>query len=127
MQRQRSPDVWSMRTGSTPRHGALLAAGCGQTVHASQPTAGEIVAQVPGPISYFVAGVGQVLMTSGFHHGPVSRSAVPTLFVLAVATLGAWLGWGDVPDGWSWVGIVAVLVAIVWVGLTPGPTTPRPR
>lgn len=70
--------------------------------------------------------LGQVLMTAGFQQGPVSRSAVPTVFVLAVATLGAWLGWDEVPDAWSWAGVAAVLVAIIWVGLTPVAGTRRP-
>lgn len=71
-----------------------------------------------------VAGTaGQLLMTAGFRHGPVSRSAVPTALVLALSTLGGWLAWGEAPSAWSWAGIVASMAAIVLIG-APAPRRP---
>lgn len=58
---------------------------------------------------------GQLLMTAGFRHGPISRSAIPTVLVLALSTLGAWLVWGEAPSSWSWVGIIASIAALVLI------------
>ena len=62
---------------------------------------------------------GQVLMTFGFQHAPVARATVPTLGVLAVSAAGAWLFWGETPDTWSWVGILAILTASAAVSMAP--------
>ncbi|MBN8611536.1 MAG: DMT family transporter [Deltaproteobacteria bacterium] len=70
---------------------------------------------------------GQLLMTAGFRQGPISRSAIPTVLVLAFSTLGAWVLWGEVPSPWSWAGIAASVAAVALIAgetRTIGPARP---
>ena len=62
--------------------------------------------------------VGQLLTTEGYQHGLLSR--VSLLTFLSVIFSAGWdlLVWGQVPDLWSALGAVLVLLSCLWLGLS---------
>lgn len=65
--------------------------------------------------------LGQVLMTFGFGHGPIARTTLPTVLVLAFSAFGAWTIWGEEVAGWSWFGMALVLAGVVAASAERGP------
>ena len=70
---------------------------------------------------------GQLLMTAGFRHGAVSRTSIATISVVAVAALGGWLFWDELPDRGGGLGIALIAVAIVGISRDESPApSPTP-
>ncbi len=80
----------------------------------SAPTASVIDSRPAVP--QIAMATSRTASTAGFRH---SRSAVPTVLVLAHSTLGGGVAWGEAPSEWSWIGIVASIAAILLIGREP--------
>jgi hypothetical protein len=70
---------------------------------------GEAELHVRGTVRPGPFGGSVVIVHSG------TELLLPTIFAVAVGTLGVWVFWGD-PGQWVVMAIVVAMVAIVWVG-----------
>lgn len=86
------------------------------TVISAVPLAGVWVDPSPqlwlyGVLAGLAATMAQLLLTRGYAHAPAGKVAPLNYFSLVFAGLIGWWGWGEVPDGWMWLGTLLICIS----------------